>query len=906
MSQIPATVLYNGQVRAVVRVIDDFGFRTFDLAAPPRRLFASSGAVPLVEQGVDARHVTPAPSLANLLQTSPEGESWLSVTHRTLARVWTAFLVGEDPQRRLDAQKAATLMHQLSLVQHVLETSSLRRVLIADEVGLGKTIEAGLIIKRITDENPRLRVLYLAPARLVSNVAFEFRDKLDLNARCWVAGNAADARLGDDRLVVASIHKAVFGDNLKKVVESGPWDVLIVDECHHLSDWDWEGGSANRSFNLVKQLAQSLPSSGRLILMSGTPHQGSEARFRNLLRLLSDDGRTLQSASGRVIFRTKDRVRDWRNQPLFPSRDVRPPRIVQLGPEYAAWYEQVASLYDNPGASGARARASGWAKGQALQWVASSVQAGLGFLVRLAIRRLHWSPTNSALSNAISALRPYRGGRADEPVNALYERLKKQVGAQLASEDILGDDEILDEDEAWKPDAGLLASLLARGVSLLGSPAASANWDALLPLIHEAGSEKIVFFAQPVETVSVVARFLENKFGEAPCIIIGDQSEEDRRAQVAAFQSDAGPRFLVSSRAGGEGLNMQKARRLIHLDVPWNPMEMEQRIGRVHRFGSRKTIIVDTIVAAGSREVDMYQAAREKLKLISRQMDPEQFENLFSRVMALVPPAELEGVLSAAISDNDISNEIGELVRRGYEAWQSFDDEYRKNADQIQSLAGGEATWSDLCNFLSRYAGATPNTDAVRTVFAFENGEVFAKEESIPTLSLNGVLYACGDSGGVLPSHSSGENILQLGLNIEPVATAIREMFLPEKRAGAAFVSRAGMPAAGFKDVVGLLFFLNQSLRFGGDRPTEDKLSFHTYLVGGDGSTREASSSEAATIVRWLSETSRTREPPTTVDMRPLEAAEQKLIAALRTPSDQQVEDRVRNVVWPVASIVIH
>jgi SNF2 family DNA or RNA helicase len=67
---------------------------------------------------------------------------------------------------------------------------------------------------------------------------------------------------------------------------------------------------------------------------------------------------------------------------------------------------------------------------------------------------------------------------------------------------------------------------------------------------------------------------------------------------------------------------MQRARRLVHLDVPWNPMDLEQRVGRVHRFGSRKTIIVDTTVVAGSREVDMYRIAREKLALISSQLDP--------------------------------------------------------------------------------------------------------------------------------------------------------------------------------------------------------------------------------------------------------------------------------------------
>jgi hypothetical protein len=109
----------------------------------------------------------------------------------------------------------------------------------------------------------------------VKNVAYEFQDKLDLNARCWIAGSSADARPHEDKLIVASIHKAVFGDNYQRVVESGPWDVIIVDECHHLSDWDWEGGNPNRSFGLVNQLAQSLPADGRLILMSGTPHQGS-------------------------------------------------------------------------------------------------------------------------------------------------------------------------------------------------------------------------------------------------------------------------------------------------------------------------------------------------------------------------------------------------------------------------------------------------------------------------------------------------------------------------------------------------------------------------------------------------------------------------------------------------------
>ena len=171
-----------------------------------------------------------------------------------MARLYAAFIVAEDPQRRLDARKAATLMHQASLVQHILENGNLRRVLIADEVGLGKTLEAGFIIKRLTDDAPMLRVLYLSPARLVNNVAYELRQKLDLDARIWVSGTSSDARLSSDRLIGASINKAVFGENLERVVESGPWDVLIVDECHHLSDWGVDGNKPNQSYRLVSRL----------------------------------------------------------------------------------------------------------------------------------------------------------------------------------------------------------------------------------------------------------------------------------------------------------------------------------------------------------------------------------------------------------------------------------------------------------------------------------------------------------------------------------------------------------------------------------------------------------------------------------------------------------------------------
>lgn len=903
---------YAGFQRALLRTVDDFGFITYDLVGIPRRLCEVDSLPPLVETNIDKRRTqllpTPAAELACLELV--DGDGWLSLSARTLARVYAAFLVAEDPQRRLDARKAATLMHQVSLVQHILNRPELRKVLIGDEVGLGKTIEAGLIIRQLLERDSRIRVLYLAPARLVSNVAREFREKLDIDARVWVAGPGSDARIDDDRVVIASIHKAVFGDNLERVVKGGPWDVLIVDECHHLSDWSPSGGKPNQSFKLVSQLIKSQPEEGRLILMSGTPHQGSETRFRNILRLLSDDGKDIKGAAGRVIFRTKDRVRDWRGAPLFPSRDIRKPVVVELGKRYEDWYSLVAQLYDIDGLNGVRLRAAGWAKGQALQWAASSVQAGLGFLIRLAIRRLNWDLEHPSLSASLAALRPYRGGRQDEPLPALFARLVKQVGS-AALQQVVEEDEEGWDDEEWRPDPRVLAQLLDEGVELIQSGSSQAKWDAVCDLIDQFEGDKVVLFAQPVETVSVVASVLEHRYGIKPAIIIGNQPDHERTAQVAQFQSEDGPRFLVSSKAGGEGLNMQRARYLIHLDVPWNPMDLEQRIGRVHRFGSRKTIVVDTVVAAGSREIDMYRIARDKLALVARHLAPEEFETLFSRVMSLVPPKELEVILGDASGPLAIGSpeaeEIGRLVSEGFRTWSSFDDSYRRQADLIRASNPGQAHWADLGAFLVKYCGATDGPGATFSSFEFSNDEIISVEENVRTIHVNGAAYACGDTGGLSAVGVDGVVAANLGLNLDWVQRSLRDGLTPNRPAGIAFVNRSSSLEAivQCRDIVTCLFFLRQQLRHEGGRWSENSVELRLYLVTTDSAPKEMAGEEMAQLVRALVSSSRVKDPQLVQARGDLPALEQEIASMLRTPTDDDIAKGVRYVVWPLAAVSI-
>jgi SNF2 family DNA or RNA helicase len=275
-SKLPHTVLAEKE---------DFGINAYILAPPTERLWADSHEkAPKVRHGVDtydARIIQPPSALYAGIH---EDDNWQAMSRRSLARFHALTLLAEDPQRRFDARPVSTLAHQMSLVRHILDNRELKRVLIADEVGLGKTIEAGLILKEFIEAQAGLRILYLAPARLVSNVASEFQ-KMEIGFRMWKSGDS-DANLEMDNRIIASIHRAVHPNHYDKFTKCKPWDILVVDECHHLSDWALGGGNPVEKFRLVRDIVTASDWNGYLLMLSGTPHQAHQDRFENLLGLL--------------------------------------------------------------------------------------------------------------------------------------------------------------------------------------------------------------------------------------------------------------------------------------------------------------------------------------------------------------------------------------------------------------------------------------------------------------------------------------------------------------------------------------------------------------------------------------------------------------------------------------------
>ena len=127
---------------------------------------------------------------------------------------------------------------------------------------------------------------------------------------------------------------------------------MIVDECHHLSDWAPGGGDPTRKFKLVRELIAQQGPEARVVLLSGTPHQGNIARFENLLNLLKREREPVGALAGRVIYRTKEDVRDWENRPLFPDRRVASPVVIDLGSEYRDWIESIHEFFSPSNGTG--------------------------------------------------------------------------------------------------------------------------------------------------------------------------------------------------------------------------------------------------------------------------------------------------------------------------------------------------------------------------------------------------------------------------------------------------------------------------------------------------------------------------------------------------------------------------
>jgi superfamily II DNA or RNA helicase len=561
--------------------------------------------------------------------------------------------------------RIALLPHQLWVCKKVLERWP-ARWLVADDVGLGKTIEAGLILWPLIARGRVKRLLVLCPAGLVANWQYRLRTMFDIRLAQYTS--AADTQRGDffatHDQVVASLdtlslwlsdkearHREHRKARRDRFDEAPPWDMLIVDEAHHLNS-DEDSGPT-----LAYRLVQELVDQERVesvVFFTGTPHRGKNFGFLSLCSLLRPDLFDIREpAEGQLhnlrhlmIRNNKHSVTDLEGHRLFQQPTVRD--------ETYAYSQQEAEFYD---------LMTGFIlSGKAY---ASELQAREGravMLVLVAMQKL--------ASSSVAAIRRAIRKRLDALRTTELDLQKKQTtyGHYLseyeeASIDPSGIDRLneLEEDIArltarlllMRDEAPRLEQLLAAANAVT----AETKIARLIGIVRQHYPDRqVLFFTEYKATQSLVMSALSQEFGrDCVTFINGDEQADDvvdasgmsrtmreTRERAAERFNRGNVRFLVSTEAGGEGIDLQEScHTLVHVDLPWNPMRMHQRVGRLNRYGQQERVEVAILRNPDTVESRVWMKLNEKIQAINEALGQvmDEPEDLLELILGMASPS---------------------------------------------------------------------------------------------------------------------------------------------------------------------------------------------------------------------------------------------------------------------------
>jgi SNF2 family DNA or RNA helicase len=540
-----------------------------------------------------------------------------------------------DSSASLTSAKVDLLAHQIVLVHKIANTSP-RRFLIADDVGLGKTIETALLLRELASRGELNRTLLIVPAGLVENWRRELNDVFNLNFEVFgVDGDVTDRKTNafeKHNRLIASIDTLKRPKRIERILAAPSWDLIVFDEAHHLTAFERGNNKVHKTDNY--NLAEALRDHTRdLLLLSATPHQGDHFRFLRLIHLLdptlfssvNDMLANKHRLNSVVIRRTKADACDIDGNTLFARRQVAT-KAFHLSQTERIFYQRLNN-YLREGFSLAQ-RSTGTAK--ALGFVMSIFQK---------IAASSFAAVKKTLQNRYIALAIYEAILAEEEKNIQrYDDAIKAAKDMLRIRDNLSDSSlssalvdkyiadiklkhlkkrnvdptsILDDEQIAGSYEGNIAALVTAAL-----PDERRMIDELLScfpltmetkvqelnrllstLWHENESEKIVIFATYLGTIEMLKQSIETVFANKKVEIYKGGDHSSKIAAEKRFRAKDGPQVMLCTAAGREGINLQYAKILINFDLPWNPMDVEQRIGRIHRYGQKYTSQVYNFVS---------------------------------------------------------------------------------------------------------------------------------------------------------------------------------------------------------------------------------------------------------------------------------------------------------------------
>ncbi|GAA3083269.1 helicase-related protein [Streptomyces rectiviolaceus] len=564
------------------------------------------------------------------------------------------------------------LPHQIQAVYNELLPRTPLRFLLADDPGAGKTIMAGLYIKELALRGDLERCLIVVPGGLAEQWQDELLEKFGLDftlltrqlTDATIDGNVFDRH---PRLI-ARMDALARSEDLRRLLEESGWDLVVVDEAHRMSA-SYFGAElkTTKRYELGRLLGRL---TRNLLLMTATPHAGKEEDFQLFMTLLDSDrfsgryraGIHRHDVSGLMRRMIKEELLTFDGRRLFPERRAYTVPYA-LSPAEQELYEQVTEYVRQEmnraeRLDGRRGNQVGFALTVLQRRLASSPAAIHRSLER---RRLRLAARRQEML-ADPALLPTGATPTSVPIPS--------VPAEDGLDDLTGDElELLEEQVVDAATAArtvqeleLEIAALSELERLAGRVLASGDdrkWRELSGLLQddpllrdEKGlPRKLIVFTEHRDTLDYLSRRIRNLIGRPETVVAihGGTPRQHRRDIRDAFNQDPEVRVLIATDAAGEGLNLQRAHLMVNYDLPWNPNRIEQRFGRIHRIGQTEVCHLWNLVAADTREGQVFQRLLDKIEQQSKAYQGKVY-NVLGELFEGEP---LRGLLLQAIRYGD-------------------------------------------------------------------------------------------------------------------------------------------------------------------------------------------------------------------------------------------------------------
>jgi len=565
-----------------------------------------------------------------------------------------------DPYFGLSISRVDPLPHQLEAVYgHLLKLSTVR-FLLADDAGAGKTIMAGLLVRELMLRGLAERILVVCPANLAFQWQRELREKFDEKFLVLKGSDIRDQfgvnQWMEQKRVITSLDLAKR-DEILPGLRQAHWDLVIIDEAHRMS---WSPPAKKTARYALGELLRD--SADHILLLTATPHKGDPKNFTLFLQLLDQDAyadvKSIREAMSRrhapfYLRRTKEAMvyfperqpnGEWNARPVFTKRIPQTVDFKIDGDEHEL-YQQITRFVKRQSVRAAaqgddpRARAVGFLMALYQRRLASSTHAMKRSLENRAKRLEDGLQSAQALARTAPPTIP-----DPEEIEEMEDAERERLEALLDAITLAGNAEQVREE------IGELRCLAqsAQAVEASGNEAKLAR---LRDILQKEGffddpGQRLLLFTEFKDTLNYLIERLRAWGFRVGCIHggmkTGSRNEPGTRIHAEQQFREGEIQVLVATEAAGEGINLQCCHILFNYDIPWNPNRLEQRMGRIHRYGQVRDCLIFNFVATNTIEGRVLNRLLDKLQEIRDALDDDAVFNVVGEVL---PAAQVERVL---------------------------------------------------------------------------------------------------------------------------------------------------------------------------------------------------------------------------------------------------------------------